>query len=131
MKAVRGTLTMNRGGDFRVKTYGNHHCGRLELLDIKYHVIVECGVTSLDHRGFLFDQFTVDKFFQNIKVTKLSCEQFAIQCARRLWRSIHNENPGCLVKEMKLTLTPAPFAASMTFHYSLDRDGKAKKKVRS
>ena len=122
MPAPRGTLTMKRKGDFTVTTYGKNHCGTTEKLDIKYELTVECSV-SLDDRGFLFDQVNVDKFFKQIRMTKLSCEQFSIQCARKLWRLIKDENAGCEIHDMKLTLSPAPFAASMEFCYNSKRDG--------
>ena len=113
---------MRRKGDFTVTTYGDNHCGTTEKLNIKYELIVECSV-SLDERGFLFDQINVDKFFKQIRMTKLSCEHFSIQCARKLWRLIKNENRSCQIQDMKLLLSPAPFAASMEFCYNSKRDG--------
>jgi hypothetical protein len=40
-----------------------------------------------------------------------------------------HENPKCRVLTMKLTLSPAPYAASMSFEWDRKRDGiKPKKK---
>lgn len=54
-RPARGTLTMDRCGDFVVRTSGENHCGVVERLTVKYHLIVECAATT-DERGFLFDQ---------------------------------------------------------------------------
>jgi hypothetical protein len=113
---VKGTLTMDREGEFKVEVLGDTHCGIQNPLTIKYHVRVECSV-RLDDRGFLFDQLTVDQFFKKHKSTKLSCEKFAMSCARRLWKVIHEENPSCEIREMMVSLSPAPHLAKMTFRY--------------
>jgi hypothetical protein len=139
-RETHGRLTMKRAGEFAVQLYGDNHCGVqaatkpmkvdnkwVSALPIKYEMECECKAT-LDARGFLFDQINVDNFFQSIKMTKLSCEQFAIDCARKLWRMILKENPDCSIIAMKLSLSPAPHAASMTFSFDAKRDGVPDKK---
>jgi hypothetical protein len=107
------TLTMNRQGEFQVKTFGNNHCGLAKVLDIKYHMICVC-TTDLDRRGFLFDQVNVDNYFKSIRQTELSCEQLVLNCSKNLILMILEENPEVKVRSIDLTLSPAPFLASMT-----------------
>jgi hypothetical protein len=122
-RATHGTLTMNREGLFSIRATGPNHCGTQELLGLRYSVKVECAAT-VDARGFLFDQINIDSFFQKIKATQLSCEQFAIDCSRKLWKTIMKENPDCIIRRLEVTLSPEPFAASMTFCFDRARDGK-------
>jgi hypothetical protein len=118
IKAVEGsTLTLQRRGMFSIETYGDSHCGVGELVDVSYEVKVKC-VCSLDHRGFLFDQLEVDKFFQSIQRTALSCEELAIKSGAGLVDMIKSENPGIDVFALDLVLSPKPFAASMTYAWS-------------
>jgi len=104
---------MNREGQFRISATGPNHCGVDEDLTIKYHMICVCE-DSLDHRGFLFDQINVDQYFQGIQSSALSCEKLTMKCARKLMSLIKDENPDCVIRRMSLTLSPAPFKASMT-----------------
>jgi len=107
---------MDRRGQFNVETYGKNHCGIVRHLDIQYRMLCQC-TTKLDGRGFLFDQINVDNYFQSIHKTSLSCERLTMRCVRDLLKSIRLENPGCSINRMKLTLSPAPFLASMTYHW--------------
>jgi hypothetical protein len=110
------TLTLNRQGEFSLKTTGNRHCGTFtnERLWIKYHLICECE-NILDRRGFLFEQVNVDNFFQRLERTTLSCENLTIACCRKLKTLIRKDNPVCKIRSMKLTLSPYPYQASMTY----------------
>jgi hypothetical protein len=116
MPKFQKLLTMNRQGEFCVLTTGDSHCGTLtnQFLPIKYHMVCECE-NVLDSRGFLFEQVNVDKFFKNMKRTTLSCEKLTISCVKRLVTLIKKDNPTCRVRSIKLTLSPAPFQASMTY----------------
>ena len=111
------TLIMDRQGEFRIRAYGPNHCGTVEDLLIKYQMICECS-TRLDTRGFLFDQINVDNFFQAIRKSQLSCERLVIQSTRKLVKAIRLENPKCEIKRVKLTLSPAPFMARMTYEWA-------------
>ncbi len=111
------TLTLHREGTFTVRNIGQHWCGTTEIQDIRYTVDVVCD-TSLDDRGFLFDQLTVATFFAKTTTCADSCERFTILIARALYILIKSDNRGCQVKSLKLTLSPAPYAASMTLTYS-------------
>lgn len=113
MAETKKTLEMTRGGEFNIHTYGNNHCGVDEEFKIRYHLKCRCS-PKLDRRGFLFDQLNVQSFFESIKKTKLSCEQLTVQCLEQLLEHILAENPGCQIYGMELTLSPAPFMASMT-----------------
>jgi len=111
-------LTMNREGRFHIDAYGPNHCGVSDYLEINYRMICECQPASLDKRGFLFDQINVDNFFQNIKSSRLSCERLTIKCVRNLVKAIKAENPDCRINKVELTLSPAPFKASMTYAWT-------------
>lgn len=110
------TLTMNRQGEFKIFTYGDSHCGIMtnQFLPVKYHMVCECEKV-LDERGFLFEQVNVDRFFQSLKRTRLSCEKLTIACTKRLVTLIRKDNPFAQVRSIKLTLSPHPFMASMTY----------------
>lgn len=123
---VSGTLTMNREGQFAILATGPNHCGVDENLVIKYHMICEC-TSKLDGRGFLFDQVNVDNYFQTLKSSTLSCEQLTIKCARKLLKLIKEENPICSIRKMRLTLSPQPFKASMTFDWETEDEPKLSK----
>lgn len=109
-------LTMNRSGEFKVFTTGDSHCGTLtdQMLPIKYELVCECEVT-LDKRGFLFDQISVEGFFQGLKRTTMSCEKLTISCAKKLATLIRKENPACKIRSINLKLSPFPHMASMTY----------------
>jgi hypothetical protein len=110
------TLTMNRQGEFKIHTIGDSHCGTFtdQDLPVKYHMICVCETTT-DERGFLFEQVGVDQFFQSIKWTKMSCERLTMSCAEKILTLIHKDNPKCKVRSIELTLSPFPYAASMTY----------------
>jgi hypothetical protein len=116
MPKMNRTLTMNRQGEFSVLTTGDSHCGTFtdEFLRVKYHMICECE-NVLDERGFLFEQVNVDNFFKNMKKTTLSCEKLTISCCKKLVTMIRKDNPVCKIRSIELTLSPFPFAASMTY----------------
>jgi hypothetical protein len=113
-KSSQHKLTMDRSGEFRIHAFGPSHCGIDEDLKIKYRMVCECQ-PKLDNRGFLFDQINVDMFFQSIKRSKLSCERLTVRCVRQLVQAIKLENPSCQINKVELTLSPAPFMASMTY----------------
>ena len=105
-------LTIVRSGQFHIHTYGSHHCGTGESFDIRYHLTAICS-PKLDKRGFEFDQVNIDKFFQTVKRTSMSCEKLTETLLGKLRRHILQENPLCLIHNMELSLSPQPFMASM------------------
>ena len=113
-------FTLQRSGEFTINTFGQYHCGTSEVLGIKYHIKVVCGEDSLDQRGFLFDQVMVDQMFKSIKATSKSCEVFCKTCAQRVYKTIMQQNGGCKIHSLEVTLSPAPYAASLTFEYAAD-----------
>jgi hypothetical protein len=112
------TLKIVRSGEFPLRTYGNHHCGTSHSFNVKYHLITLCD-PRLDHRGFLFDQLNIDKFFHVIKSTSLSCEQLTERTLVKLKKFILRENPDCLIHAMSLTLSPEPYLAAMTSSWAV------------
>lgn len=117
-KTSETTLTIKRAGEFQIRTVGTTHCGTKELLKLRYMFTARCPANMLDARGFLFDQTRVDAFMQAQKVTSLSCEQYAIELSRALFRQIVKENPTCLPEYLSLSLSPEPFAAELTFEWN-------------
>jgi hypothetical protein len=115
VKTKRETLTLQRRGDFQIRTRGENHCGIFEAQHVKYDVKVVC-TSKLDGRGFLFEQRNVDAFFQGIKRTSLSCELLTKKSTKRLVNMIMEENPSCELKSITVQLCPAPYAADMTYH---------------
>lgn len=117
------TLTLNRQGEFKILTVGEAHCGTLtnQQLPVKYHLICECE-KSLDPRGFLFEQVGIDQFFQNLTRTRLSCEKLTMKCVKSLITLIRKDNPVVVVRSIRLTLSPFPYAASLT--YAIEPEAK-------
>lgn len=114
MTKAKQSLTLRRRGEFTIETLGDHHCGVNDFQNIRYEVEVVC-TTKLDSRGFLFEQRSVDAFFQGIRSTSQSCEVLTKDCAKKLRELILDENPTCEVKRIAVNLCPAPYAADMTF----------------
>lgn len=111
-------LTITRRGSFTVETIGPNHCGTSKSLDLRYEFTARCGVDNLDSRGFLFDQTRIQYYFDRQERVSESCEQFAVATARELFRQIRNENPKCVPEYLKLTLSPSPYMAELTFEWS-------------
>jgi hypothetical protein len=116
------SLTLKREGRFTVQNRGKHWCGTREMQTIVYRVKVVCNVT-LDQRGFLFDQLSIERFFNLQTTCETSCEEFTLACARRLWAEIKKEHSGCEIRKLIVTLSPAPYSAEMTFEF--EDEGKA------
>jgi hypothetical protein len=110
-------FTLRRSGVFTQRTNGATHCGTTPILTVRYTLSVTCTVTSLDTRGFLFDQTNIDAFFQRVPATLLSCEALTVHYGRALYKQIIRENTGCHIQRFSLTLSPAPHAAELTFEY--------------
>src|SRR5581483_3120863 len=102
-------LKINRQGDFILHVHEGNHCGILgdPTFPARYTVDVTCKV-SLDERGFLFDQRTVKNFFDSLGPTKFSCERLVMDVTRKLLLKIHEENPECVVKHIKVEIEPFP-----------------------
>ena len=82
-----------RSGEFPLRTYGKNHCGTSSHFLVKYHMIALCD-PKLDHRGFLFDQLNIDKFFHGIKSTSCSCERLTEKTLVKLKKFISEREPG-------------------------------------
>lgn len=108
------TLTMRRKGEFTVSTFGANPCGTEPHQVVKYRLTCVC-TTKLDARGFLFDQMAVQQFFDEIAETDMSCEELVEEAVKGIVSRVDEENPTCLVKKIRLTLSPAPHVSSMTY----------------
>lgn len=118
---TKPTLTLNRKGEFKINATGPNHCGITENLTVRYDMTAVCG-TSLGPRGILFEQLNVDKYFQSIRRTQLSCEKLTMSCLNFLVKMIRRENPICNLQRLELTLSPEPFKAAMTYHWEPEQD---------
>jgi hypothetical protein len=134
------TLTLRREGQFYQLVGGEHHCGaKAQLVSVRvngdvttrhkgpeaamaipvnYALTVACGPT-LDHRGFLFDQAMVDKWFQRKgqAVSSLSCEALTIALANQLMDKLARDAAHCELRGVTLQLSPAPHKASLSAHF--------------
>ena len=121
------TLTINRSGEFTVRTSGAYHCGTAEVQAIRYRF--SCTAEwerATDHRGFFFDQLRVDKWFQlRLSHTSLSCETLAHWAARELYKLVAAENRNAAITRLCLTLSPAPYAAEVEYAWDRREELKA------
>jgi hypothetical protein len=108
---------LKRQGEFTVKTAGENHCGTTDSLTIRYTLLVQCPATSLDSRGFLFDQTGIQRWFDGQTTVTLSCEAYAAYCAREIYKLVRRENPGLDPSKIELSLSPAPYLAEITFEW--------------
>ena len=118
------TLTLNREGDFRLRVYGDAHCGKadhLGMVPCYYKLTLCCDAKGLDSDGFLVEQFGIDRFFKDLPATPLSCELLVIDCARQIYRKVMKENANATIFGLALEISPrpegAPGAAGMTFRW--------------
>lgn len=118
------SLTIKREGQVEWKVAGDHHCGpKGEIRDgrvpVKYSVSVTCA-PSLDERGFLFDQASVDLWMkrQADNVTSLSCEALVVETATNMLLKLQRDVPHCKVTELVMTLSPSPFQAGVTCRFA-------------
>ncbi len=111
------TYDLKRSGQFHITTRGPNHCGTKPELDVKYTVEVSCLGNELSSRGFMFDQVNVDGYFHSLKVTTLSCERLAERSAQAIARLIRRENAGLIPIKLKVTLSPEPFLAEVSYCY--------------
>lgn len=118
---TKTSYRLNRIGDFTIKTFGEFHCGTSDVLRINYRVNVTCDTEMLDSRGFLFDQVKVDGWFKSQRATDLSCEKYTVFCARQIYKLIVNENNGLTPSKIELALSPAPYAAEITFVWEQEK----------
>lgn len=121
-------LSIVRSGDVQWRVHGEHHCGPKSMLregrmPVRYSMTVTCEPT-LDERGFLFDQAMVDVWMrrQADRVTELSCEALVVAIARALMAKIERDVPHCRVIGLRLTLSPAPYQASVTARFGRTYD---------
>lgn len=115
------TLTLRREGEFTIKTVpGTPHCGVGEWIDVRYRFVVLCE-PSLDDRGFLFDQLSVQAYFDKKKECRSSCEKVAMRSLRDLLSLIRRENPKCRIIRASLVLTPYPFQAEVQVDWRADK----------
>ena len=95
---------------------GDNHCGvakgRESRVETKYGIKLVCKPKT-DKRGFLVDQLWLDAYVQKYASAyhTASCELTCIALARALFKALPKH---CSVLRLVVTLSPAPFAASMT-----------------
>lgn len=112
------TLTLRREGKFKAIMLGENHCGKDDEQEIKYVVTVECRAKgSLDSRDYLFEQFTIDEFFQRMQHRDhyMSCERMSIAVSKAIRKIILEENPKLKIMSIQVELSAKPYVASMTY----------------
>jgi hypothetical protein len=97
-----------------METTGEHHCGTSRYQAMRYKLEVTC-TGDLDGRDFLFEQLKVREFFEAPRREHRSCEKLARDWCADLLELINRDSPDCTVLAMNLTLSPAPFEASITY----------------
>jgi hypothetical protein len=110
------SLTLTRRGSFRVFVDPTApHCGVADeegTVIIKYDVVVKCTADSLDKRGFLFDQKTLNDMLQkraggtSRRRIKESCEKFCVTLSKIIYKHIMDENDSCTIRTLQVTLSP-------------------------
>ncbi len=117
--AKRTTLTLKRSGAFAFTAVGATHCGMVadgERQQCNYLVEVRC-TARLDKNGYLFEQLVVQDYFDKIRRVASTCERLVMRVADDLHDIMLEENPEIGIIWIKVTLTAAPYAASMTYKY--------------
>lgn len=93
-----------------------HRTGR--AIPIKYELLATCSPT-LDHRGFLFDQTSVQGWLEASGLhepTSLSCEALVITMANRFQDKLARDAPHCELRGLSLSFSPAPHLAAVQVH---------------
>lgn len=119
MSKKKDTLTLTRTGTFGFITVGSQHCGIAPegtRQDARYIVTTKCK-PILDGRDFLFEQRTVDEYFQKVTRVRSSCEKLVMRMAEELVDVIMGENPACEIIWIKVRVIAAPYAAHMQYKY--------------
>lgn len=121
-------LTLRREGEFKAYITGANHCGikKNQRVKMRYVFSAVCE-PKLDKRGFLFDQLTVHREFENLGSTRISCENLAMEMCERVIEAIHGENPKCQIRHISVEVSPDPFAASMTYFRDIPKPKRRKK----
>lgn len=104
-------LTINKSGQFVVKTFGPNHCGTQPVQSIRFSVRIKADGADLDARGFLFDQLEIQTYFDSIHRTSLSCERLAEASIASLRRLVTRENSRLHVEYVYVSLSPDPYTA--------------------
>lgn len=108
-------FTLTRKGEFTLHTTGEFHCGTSAVMQCRYTFVIRCN--GLDKRGFLFDQTGVQRFFDAVRTSSLSCEKFTAHALDKLLSHIRAENGTLAIESATLTLSPEPFLAELTSEY--------------
>lgn len=129
---MKHDLTLMREGEFKAYITGANHCGlkKDQKVRLKYTFSATCA-PKLDKRGFLFDQLTVHKQFENLGSTRISCENLAMEMCERVIEAIHGENPKCEINVVQVEVSPEPFAASMTYFRDMKKKRRKRKPARN
>jgi len=124
---IPDTLTLNRTGLIKVRVTGANHCGDPSAImdgrvTVRYTVRLVVSSGSLDARGFIVDQQALHNRIVDLGESELPwrepCELLSLVWSAQLLAWISAAHPHVLVRELELTLSPAPHAGSFTatFH---------------
>lgn len=111
---------------------GPHHCGMNPGPGgqaVRYTLELTCTSTSLDQRGFLFDQAGVDKWIAEYTASRLareaSCEGLADGVLEYIRAHIRRENPQCVVTHGSMKISPYPYKAAVTCSWTAPKASRA------
>lgn len=117
------SLTIKREGRVDWRVSGDTHCGpksevRDGVMPVHYALTCTCEPT-LDGRGFLFDQASVDLWMrrQASVGTTSSCEELVVHVAQAFLGKLAHDVPHCRPTHLALSLSPAPHVASVTAEF--------------
>lgn len=121
-RAVLTTLALQRSGTLDVRVTGERHCGHPGVVDnqgrvrVRYEVRLVVDHASLDSRNFLVDQEALHEFLGTLATQPQTepCEAVVTMWGGHLRDWIGNVNPWAVVRELQLTISPAPHAGSFT-----------------
>lgn len=129
--SVLRSFTIERTGEFELPVTGLWHCGPKAsvkprgrdpgTVTVRFTVRCECAPV-LDPHGFLFDQAAVARWMVEVTSTPtdMSCERLCHHLGDLFLRHLARVSPDCVPRRLTLTLSPDPFAASISADWEVD-----------
>lgn len=123
-------ITIRRRGEITFRVRGANHCGaqgsvQAGTINARWTVTAECAPT-LDEHGFLFDQTALDGLVAVVTAADVyqSCEHVAKDVGKYFLHWLAKNVPTCGIRTLSVVLSPAPYAAELTVHYTQPDTGK-------
>jgi hypothetical protein len=100
-------FTLRREGTFICELSGSIHCGLLPINEFRYQAEICVTDNGLDSQGFIMDNADIQKYFDSIGATDLSCELLACNTARHFAGVVLNNSHDC-VNSVKVVIWGIP-----------------------